>query len=274
MEIYSNHAGGKGIEVLWEMRNLFGNIPEIAIDRLRTFEQSALAKSPDGYYVAYSGGKDSDVILDLVRRSGVKYTAHHNLTTCDPPELVCHVKEQPDVEIIRPEMTMWQLIKKKGQPPRRNARYCCTALKEYSGKGRIVITGVRWGESVRRSKRRMLETCYRSKTKQYLNIIIDWSSNDVWRYIRNREIDYCKLYDEGFKRLGCVLCPMNREVKRDMERWPQIARAWERAIKAAYNPDKHKERYGFNSPEEYWQWWIDRDRSSGKQDETMMFFED
>jgi phosphoadenosine phosphosulfate reductase len=69
------------------------SIDEIAIERLKEFEP------PDGYWVAYSGGKDSDVVLDLVRRSGVKYEAHHNLTTCDPPELVRHVKEQPDNEM-------------------------------------------------------------------------------------------------------------------------------------------------------------------------------
>ena len=52
----------------------------IALDMLRTFEP------PEGYYVAYSGGKDSTVILDLVRRSGVKYDAHYNRTTVDPPD--------------------------------------------------------------------------------------------------------------------------------------------------------------------------------------------
>ena len=251
------------------MNNLFGNLADIAIKRLREFEPAALDKHPHGYYVAYSGGKDSDVILDLVRRSGVKYTAHHNLTTCDPPELVKHVRTQQDVEIIKPKMSMWQLIRKKGMPPRRNARYCCEVLKEGGGKGRIVVTGVRWGESNRRSKRRMIETCYRSKTKQYFNIIIDWSTHDVWQYIKNNNINYCKLYDEGFRRLGCVLCPMSREVERDIKRWPKIAKAWEKAVKATFNPNK------FKDPEEYWQWWLDRDRSAMKKnDNQMMFFED
>jgi len=256
------------------MNNLFGNIEERAIERLKEFEQAALEKHPDGYYVAYSGGKDSDVILNLVRRSGVKYTAHHNLTTCDPPELVRHVRTQSDVEIIKPKMSMWQLIRKKGMPPRRNARYCCEVLKEGGGKGRIVVTGVRWQESARRSKRRMIETCYRSKTKQFLNVIIDWLESDVWAYIRNRDIDYCKLYDEGFKRLGCVLCPMSREVHRDLKRWPKLCKAWEKAVKATWKPNSDK-RIKFNSPEEYWQWWLDRDRKRMKQDDNqMMFFED
>jgi len=256
------------------MKNLFGSMVDIAIARLKEFEPNALAKSPDGYYVAYSGGKDSDVILDLVRRSGVKFTAHHHLTTCDPPELVWHVKEQRDVIIKRPELTMWQLIRKKGMPPRRNARYCCEVLKEGGGQNRIVVTGIRWGESAKRSKRKMIESCYRSKGKQFLNVIIDWSTDDVWQYIRDRNINYCKLYDEGFKRLGCVLCPMSREVERDIKRWPKIARAWERAIKATYKDDPSG-KFIFKNPEEYWQWWLDRDRSARKSDDNqMMFFED
>lgn len=256
------------------MNNLFGDMENIAIERLRTFEHAALAKHPDGFYVAYSGGKDSDVVLDLVRRSGVKYTAHHNLTTCDPPEVVYHVREQSDVEIIKPKMSMWQLIRKKGMPPRRNARYCCEVLKEGGGKGRLVVTGVRWGESNRRSKRRMIETCYRSKTKQFLNVIIDWQKHEVWRYIRDRQINYCGLYDEGFERIGCVLCPMSRDIVRQMVRWPKIAAAWEQAIKSTWKPDADK-RFVFKSPEEYWQWWLDRDRPSLKKcDKQMMFFTD
>ena len=170
---------------------LFGKLDEIAIERLRAFEEPALQKSPDGYYVAYSGGKDSDVILDLVRRSGVKYTAHHHLTTADPPEVVWHVRTQPDVEINKPKETMWQLVRRKGMPPRRNARYCCETQKEGGGKNRIVVTGVRWGESIRRSKRRMIESCYRPNRKgtQFLHVIIDWGTRDVWDYIKSRKIN-------------------------------------------------------------------------------------
>ncbi len=254
------------------MNTLFGNLVDIAIERLQEFEQDALAKHPDGYYVAYSGGKDSDVILDLVRRSGVKYTAHHHLTTCDPPELVWHVKEQADVSIERPPLTMWQLIRKKKMPPRRNARYCCEALKEGGGKNRMVVTGVRWGESARRSKRKMLETCYRHKSKRFLNIIIEWTTTEVWEYIREHHITYCKLYDEGFKRLGCVLCPMTRDVERQMQRWPKLCKAWEKAVKATYQPDKSG--FVFQSAEEYWQWWLDRDAPAKSKDATIMMFED
>ena len=260
--------GGKFENI--EMQTLFGNLEQIAIERIHLFEPSALAKRAAGYYVAYSGGKDSDVILDLVRRSGVKYTAHYNVTTCDPPELIRHIRNQSDVIFEKPPMTMWQLIKKKGMPPRRNIRFCCEKLKERGGIGAMVVTGVRWEESSRRKSRQMIETCFRHEGKQFLNVIIDWTSTDVWNYLRQQGISYCSLYDEGFRRLGCVLCPMERDVERQIQRWPHIARLWEKAIKATFKPGISS----FDSAEDLWLWWLDRDSKRKKETGQMMFFTD
>ena len=248
---------------------------DVAIERLRFFEAEALDMHPDGYWLAFSGGKDSCVILDLAKRSGVKFEAHHNLTTCDPPELVRFVKTFPDVQIDKPLMTMWALIRKKQMPPRRNARFCCEVLKERGGAGRMVLTGVRAGESHARSKRQMVEACYTDKTKRFIHPIIDWPTAAVWDYIRSRGLPYCCLYDEGFKRVGCVLCPMVRDVARQVERWPRLCAAWERAVKATWRVGDS--RWGcFPTPEEYWQWWLDRDAPSLKQDESQgrLFFWD
>ena len=89
--------------------------------------------------------------------AGVKFEAHYSVTSVDPPELVKFIKEQyPDVIRDIPHdkdgkpVTMWSLIAKHTIPPIRSARYCCAALKEVNGKGRVVITGVRWAESPRR----------------------------------------------------------------------------------------------------------------------------
>lgn len=243
------------------MKDLYGDIIERAIERLRMFVPSA------GYEVAYSGGKDSDVILNLIRRSGVKYKAVHKLTTCDPPEVVRHVRSQVDVHIERPPMTMWELIRKKQGPPLRHRRWCCRLLKERGSADSVVVTGVRWAESARRRARRMVENCYRDPNRKFLNPIIDWSTEDVWRYIRGERIRYCSLYDEGFKRLGCVLCPMSREVQRDLSRWPGICRAWERAIKSTWKPGR------FSSAEQLWQWWLDRD-AKAPQNDMPLFFRD
>lgn len=132
---------------------------ETAIQRLKSFEP------PEGYYLAFSGGKDSCVVKALCDMAEVKYDAHYAITSVDPPELVRFIKEKhPDV--IREHqywqsdgrfhkegdpITMWNLIPEKSMPPTRLVRYCCAYLKETGGQGRRVLTGVRWAESANRA---------------------------------------------------------------------------------------------------------------------------
>lgn len=123
-----------------------------AIERFKAFEPA------EGYYLAFSGGKDSVVIKALADMAGVKCDAHYNLTSVDPPELVHFIKEKhADVAIDVPryedgkQITMWNLIPKKLMPPTRIVRYCCSELKERGGEGRMTVTGVRWAESSRRA---------------------------------------------------------------------------------------------------------------------------
>ena len=209
--------------------------------------------------------------------NGWSYGACTELETClaerivqDFPsiELVRFVKTFPEVIIDKPPITMWKLIRKWGMPPRRNARYCCQELKERGGLG-LVITGIRAAESVRRADRKIMEPCFRNKHKFYLNPILDWSTSAVWEYIRERGLRYCCLYDEGWKRVGCVLCPMSRDIERDMARWPRVCAAWERAVKATF-----KDKGTWHTPDEYWRWWLDRRASSPKPDPDPVLFED
>jgi len=248
---------------------------DVAMERLRCFEADALKKHANGYWLAFSGGKDSCVILDLAKRAGVKFEAVHNLTTVDPPELVRFVKTFPDVRIDKPPMSMWQLIRKRKMAPLRHARFCCQEMKERGGAGRIVVTGIRAGESSRRSKRHMFEACYRDKTRHFLHPIMDWSTSAVWEYIHEHDLPYCSLYDEGQKRVGCVLCPMTRDVERQLARWPRLCAAWERAIKATFDADKcSRAGLAFRTAEEYWQWWLDRDSSSKRSSDPVLFEDD
>lgn len=136
--------------------DLFGNERDkvqTSIDRIRTF------CPPEGYFVAFSGGKDSVVIKALCDMAGVKYDAHYNVTTVDPPELVRFIRaNHPDVIFDRPERSMRQLIIEKQIPPMRHMRYCCEYLKEAHGDGRVTMTGVRWAESRNRKKNQGLVT--------------------------------------------------------------------------------------------------------------------
>ena len=102
-----------------------------AIMRLQAYEPE------EGYFLCFSGGKDSSVIKALADMAGVKYDAHYHSTSVDPPELIRFIKDNhPDVIIDFPRdkdgnrITMWNLIPRKKMPPTRLVRYCCKELKE------------------------------------------------------------------------------------------------------------------------------------------------
>lgn len=119
-----------------------------SIALIRKGEKLALLMQPDyGYHVGFSGGKDSQAVLELVKMAGVKYRAVYNVTTNDPPENVYFIREHyPNVEFSHPDTTYLRLIEDNGLP-NRMARFCCRILKERSGIGFATITGVRHSES-------------------------------------------------------------------------------------------------------------------------------
>lgn len=230
-------------------------LAQIAIARLQEYEPQ------DGYYLAFSGGKDSMVCYDLAVRAGVRFDAHYSQTTVDPPEVQKFIKEHyPEVAWEKPRDSMFRLIVKKKMVPTRIIRFCCTNLKEIGGTGRNIITGVRWEESVRRRQRQMHEESRHVRGKYFLHPIIDWSTENVWDYIRSRGLPYCSLYDEGKTRIGCIMCPMQgtRGMAIDAERYPKYYRAYLRAIGKMLDA-LHAEGKEFShgsTPEEVMHWWI------------------
>ena len=251
-----------------------------AIDILKNYEPE------EGYYLAFSGGKDSVCIYALAKMAGVKFDAHYNDTTIDPPELRPFiVKNYPDVE-IKKEGSFFQLLVKKGYPLRQ-ARWCCSELKEKGGEGRFLITGVRAAESSRRAKRKQVEHCFGDKKKhlglkKYVHPIFYWSEDEVWEFIKHYNIPYSKLYDEGYKRIGCLFCPLS-DVKnriRDMERYPKYKKAFILAFQKLYDRKKADGKSPTltrwkNGEEMFMDWILSKDYSTNSDDpELGMVFED
>lgn len=99
--------------------------------------------------IAYSGGKDSDVILQLAKESGVNYRAIYKNTTIDPAYTRSHALEQ-GAEVIMPSKSFFDLIAENGFP-NRFKRHCCAYLKEYKVLDKVVM-GVRKEESRKRAE--------------------------------------------------------------------------------------------------------------------------
>jgi len=209
-----------------------------SIGLLQHYESGALKLSTDGYYLAFSGGKDSCVIKQLAIEAGVSFKPWYNLTTIDPPELVQFIKRHhADVSWNKPKMPMLaRLSERTNGPPTRLARWCCAEYKEQGGKGFAKVIGVRISESVNRAN--TWREFQPHRTDGFiLAPIAYWTDDDVWKFIRSRNLPYCKLYDEGFKRLGCIGCPLAGKIGQDKEfaRWPKYELAWKKAVFKFYD---------------------------------------
>lgn len=191
--------------------------------------------------LAYSGGKDSDVILQLAKEAGIRYRAIHKCTTIDPPGTLAHVNEM-NVEIRRPKESFFQLVARKGFPSR-FSRFCCEKLKEYKILNKAII-GVRKDESRARSNRYNEPTMCRfygaQKEENHVEQIypiLDWTIEDVKEFIIDRGLKLAPMYydEEGkidiTRRLGCMCCPLASRKKRiiEFQKHPLIAKAYLRA---------------------------------------------
>lgn len=278
-----------------------------AIERLKCASDMSLRIFKKPLVITYSGGKDSDVLLHLAEASGIPFEVLHSLTTADAPETVRHVYDtfyklelkgipcnvdkhiQPDGS----RMTMWNLIPRKMMPPTRLMRYCCAELKEGGGKGRFIATGVRWAESTAQKKnrgtlevlaatgrknnfvllndndenRRLFETC-QLKGERVVNPIIDWKEEDVLDYAAAEKIPMNPLYCEGFRRVGCIGCPMASSSRyMEFARYPKIKMAYIRAFGRMLERRiaLGKDAYSWHSGVDVFHWWVEDGVLSGQE---------
>lgn len=256
-----------------------------SVELLRKAEKLAAAyDDKDFYFLAFSGGKDSQCLYHIAKIAGVKFKAHMNLTSVDPPEVIRFVKKQyPDVDLEKPKKSIFQSAIDRNILPTMRVRWCCAEYKESAGAGKVTLIGIRHAESSRRAKRNEVEInnrkfsgdldgleeyrkennhpkrgrkpngyrevtivnatgertlgCIRGKESLLISPIIDWTEEDVWDFLNTLGIAHCELYDQGWKRIGCIGCPMSnaRQKALENERWPHVKRNWIKAIRAIRN---------------------------------------
>ena len=278
-----------------------------AIERLKIASEMSLKYYQKPLMICYSGGKDSDCLLQLSIMAKIPIEVVHSHTTVDAPETVRYVRQVfydlecqgHTVKIEYPyykgkRTSMWDLIVKKGIPPTRMIRYCCTILKETSGANRHIATGVRWAESNQiknirgifedfnpkrehkiilnndnDDKRKLFERC-EIKAKTVTNPIIDFTDNDVLDF----NTEYCShsnpLYECGFNRIGCIGCPMaGKKRYREFRLYPKYKQmyinAFDRMLEKRRAEGKINE---LKTGIDIYRWWM------GENPNQLTFFEE
>lgn len=251
---------------------------EKAIETLKRAEKMALELNPeDGFYVAFSGGKDSQCVLELVKMAGVRYKAWYSVTGIDSPQNIRFIRQNyGEVGFVFHRKNFIRLIEEKGLPMM-NGRFCCERLKEKLGAGNMLVDGVRAEESKKRAgyseltvrsrrkenkgkgRNRSLEEmemnehrCIKGKDRIDLHIILEWTEQDVWRFIFERRLPINPTYGK-FGRVGCMVCPFasRKQVERYMSEYP----LYRKRIMIALERFLEKKRI-LPSPEVYFDWWL------------------
>lgn len=249
---------------------------EYSIALLKKAEKLAIRyDSEDGFFLAFSGGKDSQALYHIAQMAGVKFKAHFSPTTVDPPQLIRFIRRNyPDVVFGKVKKNIYQVAVEKQILPSMRIRWCCAEFKENAGAGKVTLIGIRHQESARRSKRKEVEVsgrkfsghidqfeewsaeqmkkkyknlnqdqfsydkekeirCINGKDSILISPIIDWTDKDVWEFLNDvAKVPHCELYDRGYKRIGCILCPMSspKQKRREMQDFPYVKEKWLQAI--------------------------------------------
>ena len=215
-------------------------------------------------FVTLSGGKDSTVTVDLVIRSGVPYELHYHRTGLDAPETLRYIHNTyPNCIFDIPDRTFWEGCMSHGFPLRLQ-RWCCAELKECFGRGRIIIDGVRRGESNGRRARNCFEPARNDPTTFFVHPIFKWSTNDVWQYIDEFHLPHNPLYYTNGKRvtkrrIGCILCPntTQRECHRQMDLFPGFVKTYKHYAEKYVQTRKDRGTpLTQETGQEYFDWWI------------------
>lgn len=257
------------------------NLPKKIADTITLLQQgekAALALDPEGYYLAFSGGKDSQVMLSLTKLAGVKYHAYYSVTSNDPPENVYFIRKfYPEVTFVHPKRNFFSMVSDYGLPMM-NKRYCCSRLKEGLGSGRAVLTGVRSEESRKRSSYAQIEIfsrrkehqgkrrdrsfdelaenevqCIKGKDRLMIRPMLNWTSDEIWEYIYTNKLPVNPCYKK-VGRVGCMFCPFATSKQIDMYS-KEYTGFYNLLMSSVTKWWMKSEDHILDSPEDYYLWW-------------------
>ena len=183
----------------------------------------------DVFYVAFSGGKDSVVALDLVQRAlpHNKFKVLFGDTGMEFPDTYKIVEEieqhckDAKIEFLRaksdfdPKVT-WREF----GPPAQTMRWCCSVhktapqiilLREYTNNPHfrgMAFTGIRGDESASRSEYEGISHGEKVRGQYSCHPILEWNSAELFSYIYERQLLINDAYKKGNSRAGCLVCPL------------------------------------------------------------------
>ncbi|MDV0444438.1 aminotransferase class V-fold PLP-dependent enzyme [Methanorbis rubei] len=182
---------------------------------------------------SFSGGKDSTAVWQIAQKAGVTDVFFID-TGLEFPETVEFVKSQ-NVRMIQKAGDFWQAVEKAG-PPGKDHRWCCKLLKLNPLKVHLAETGPcvtvqgnRWYESWSRASLDAVSQNPNNPMQINLSPIRSWRALDVFLYLWLREVPYNSLYERGYERIGCYLCPamLESELATMHETHPAMAERWD-----------------------------------------------
>lgn len=250
-----------------------------AVSLIQRAERLALSMNPiDGFWVGFSGGKDSLCVYQLAKMAGVLFTPTYCVTGIDAPESVRYIRENfPDVKFYHPPMKFIQLVAKKGMPTI-GRQFCCERIKERISAGNTTLLGIRAQESRRRAKYDVISIasnrvehrdkphgrddewlqavsheCIKGKDQVKILPIFDWTEEDVWEFIRQHNLPVNPMY-ETFGRVGCMFCPFASAAQVEVyeQKYPKFKAALLRAIEKNL---EYRGEHPFKDAEQYYRWW-------------------